>query len=110
MGTVDGRTFEGRMMRKVRRELAEQLGGEDKLTPSQRLLIQRAAWLQLRCATLDARIVTGEFTSYDQASYAAFCNGLRRCLEALRQETPLDRKVRPSPQAKLDDYLKSKAT
>src|SRR5271168_122277 len=82
----DGRSREGRLLKQVRRALIAQLGGEAKLTPSQRLLVDRCAMLQLRLAVLDGRIVDGSFTGYDNNSYVAFSNGLRRALEALGLE------------------------
>jgi hypothetical protein len=105
LGKPDGRTREGRLLRQIRRALTEQLGGEEKLTPAQRLLIERAAHLQLRCATLDGRLADHTFTGYDNAAYVAFANGLRRCLEALNLETPL-----AAPAPSLHDYIAQKST
>jgi hypothetical protein len=92
-------------MKQVRRALTAQLGGEAQLTPSQQLLIERACYLQLRCAALDGRIVDGSLTGYDNNSYVAFSNGLRRCLQALGLEGAVD--ARPSAMS-LSDYLASK--
>ena len=100
----DGRTKEARLLRSMRRALIDQLGGESKLTPTQRTLIERAAMLQLRVAALDRRILDGTLTGYDHKSYISFCNALRLTMVALGLEahTP------PSP--KLADYLASKTT
>jgi hypothetical protein len=81
LGLVDGRTREGRLLAQMRRVLIEQVGGDP--TPPQRILIERAAYLQLRCAKLDSRLIDGTFTQYDNASYIAFCNALRRALVSL---------------------------
>jgi hypothetical protein len=104
LGKVDFRTKEGRLLAQVRRGLTEQLGGEAKITPGQQLLIDRAAHLQLRCAKLDARMIDGTYTAYDNSTHAAFSNALRRTLEALHLETPI---VDPRPTS-LSDYLAAK--
>jgi hypothetical protein len=100
----DGRTREARLLRSMRRALIDQLGGEIKLTPQQRTLIERAAMLQLRVASLDQRIFAGTLTGYDHKSYIAFCNALRLTMVALG----LEASAPPSP--KLADYLVSKTT
>lgn len=88
LGKTDGRTKQGRLVNQVRRALTQRLGGEDKLTPEQRLLIERAAHMQLRCAMLDARIAKGTFTQNDNNAYVAFSNGLRLCLQTLALDYP----------------------
>ena len=89
LAKVDGRSREGRLLTQVRRALIEQLGGETKLSPAQRLLVDRAAHMQLRCAKLDARLIDGTYTPYDNSTHAAFSNALRRTLLALHLETPI---------------------
>jgi hypothetical protein len=103
LAKVDGRSREGRLLTQVRRALIEQLGGEAKLTPAQRLLVDRVAHLQLRVAKLDARLIDGSYTSYDNSTHAAFSNALRRTLLALNLETP----IAPSAPS-LSDYFASK--
>jgi hypothetical protein len=102
----DGRTREARLLRSMRKALIEQLGGADRLLPTQRVLIERAVTLQLRCSMLDQRIIDGTFTGYDNNSYIAFCNALRRTMQALGPETPV---TASAPQS-LADYIASKAT
>jgi hypothetical protein len=63
--------------------LIEHLGGEQKVTPPQRSLVERCAYLQLRCAMLDRRIVDGTDTEYDSKVYAAFSNALARTMARL---------------------------
>jgi hypothetical protein len=103
LAKVYGRSREGRLLTQVRRALAAQCGGKDKLTPAQVLLIDRAAHLQLRCAKLDARLIDNSYTPYDNNVHAAFSNALRRTLEALHLETPI---AEPAPT--LRDYFASK--
>jgi hypothetical protein len=55
----DMRTREGRLLKQMRTTIAAQLGGEP--TTMQIALIERAAWLQLRCAVLDQRIIDGNY-------------------------------------------------
>jgi hypothetical protein len=91
LGHVDHRTREGRLLLQMRRALADHLGGERKVNAVQRALIERASWLQLRCATLDERIIDGTFSDYDNKSYLAFANALRRTLVALGVEKADDK-------------------
>jgi hypothetical protein len=79
----DRRTREGRLLRQMRQALFAHLGGEARLTPPQRVLIERACMLQLRVATLDEKIVDGTFTDLDSRTYLAFSNTLRRTMLAL---------------------------
>ena len=98
----DGRTREGRLLVQMRNALFDHFGGEDKLTPIQRVLIERSAMLQLRLATLDERIVDGGFTEYDSKTYLAWSNSLTRTLVMLG----LDPKKPPSSQQpSLGEYL-----
>jgi len=103
LGKVDGRSRQGRLLTQVRRALIDQCGGKDKLTPAQVLLIDRAAHMQLRCAMLDARLIDGTYTPYDNSTHAAFSNALRRTLLALHLETPI-----AAPTPRLADYIASK--
>jgi hypothetical protein len=77
----------------MRERLTEELGGAGRLTARQRVLVERAAYLQLRCAVLDKRIADGTFTDYDSKTYLAFSNSLRRAMEALG----LERVIEPQP-------------
>lgn len=81
LGRVDRRTREGRLLSQMRAVLTAQLGGHP--TPQQTVLIERAAFLQLRVAALDARILDGTFTDYDAKVYLAFSNSLTRTMVAL---------------------------
>ena len=107
-GRVDGRSKEGRLLKQMRTVLTEQVGGNP--TPPQTMLIERCAMLQLRCAVLDRRIIDGTFTQYDNNSYIAFTNALRRALVALGIVDPnpefiKEKERKPSPIAEvLKDY------
>ena len=92
LAKLDGRTREARMMRQFRIELTEHLGGKPSFT--QAALIDRAAWLFLHVAQLDARAVNGrELTEHDARTYLGWSNTLNRCLrqlglKATREELP----------------------
>jgi hypothetical protein len=81
LAQVDRRSRKGRLLDQMRAVLTEQLGG--RLSPTQTVLIERAAMLQLRCAVLDARIIDGTFSEYDAKTYLAFSNSLTRTMVAL---------------------------
>jgi hypothetical protein len=72
----------------MRAVLFEHLGGEDKVTPPQRLLVERCAMIQLRLALLDSRILDGSFTGYDSHTFLAWSNSLRRTLATLGVVAP----------------------
>jgi hypothetical protein len=78
---VDGRSREGRLVRKVRRELTAHLGG--KPSAAEMLLIDRCAWLSLRLAQLDAKLANGGLTEHDGRFYIAWSNTLTRTLRSL---------------------------
>jgi hypothetical protein len=84
----DGRTKEARLLKQMREKLVAQLGGEGRLRPAQRVLIERIAMLQLKVALLDARIIAGTMTDYDHKSYLAYANSLSRMLEKLGLNDP----------------------
>ena len=70
------------LSREVRAALFQHLGGEGKLSPPQRILVERAM-LQLRCAVLDAKILDASFSEYDAKTYLAFSNSLTRTMGTL---------------------------
>jgi hypothetical protein len=79
----DGRTKEARLLHQMRAALFQHLGGEGKLSPPQRILVERAAMLQLRCAVLDAKILDASFSEFDAKTFLAFSNSLTRTMSAL---------------------------
>jgi len=96
----DGRSREARLLKQMREALIRHLGGEDKLSPPQRVLCERAAMLQLRCAVLDEKIVDGTFSEYDAKTYLAFSNSLTRTMTALGLEPAAPRRKT------LDEHLR----
>jgi hypothetical protein len=104
IGHIDGRTKEARLCRSLRKALIEQLGGADRLTPTQRVLIERAVMLTLRVSVLDQRLVDGTLTGYDNATFIAWSNALRRTLVALGLEAP------GKPSGKTARYLATRSS
>jgi hypothetical protein len=82
LAKLDGRTKEAAIMRRVRTELTQHVGGHPNAV--QRALIERCAWLSLRLAMLDKKIASGkEFTEIDSNTYLAWNNSLARTLDKL---------------------------
>ena len=98
----DRRTREARLLKQMRQELSQHLGGNP--TPMQRALIERAAMLQLRCAKFDEKIIDGTFSEYDSKVFLAFSNSLTRTMKALGLEPAAANKP-PS----LSDYFGRKS-
>jgi hypothetical protein len=80
-GSLDRRSREGRFLAACRAELAAHLGGTPSTT--QKVLIERCAWLRLYLALLDEeRIAKGAgLTDHDQ--YLAYSNALVRAMREL---------------------------
>jgi hypothetical protein len=82
LAKLDGRTREAALMRRVRADLIQHVGGSPNAV--QRALIERAAVLGLRVAQLDAKIMAGEALTLHDSNFAlAWNNALRRTLVAL---------------------------
>ena len=86
LAKLDGRTREVRLMRQFRTELIAEVGGQPSFT--QIAMIERAAWLWLRVAQLDARTISGEMSDHDARAYLAWSNTLNRCLSQLGIKNP----------------------
>ena len=81
LGHLDRRTFEGKLFDEFRTRLLEHVGGAP--TVAQVAIIERACWVNLRCAMMDGKVATGDFTEQDSNVYLAWANTLRRLLDAL---------------------------
>ena len=101
-GVIDGRSREGRFLRRYEKQLLEHVGNNPSVT--QRCLIQRAARLALHLELMDERSLAGDhvFTTHDHLHYVSWSNSLARHLGRLGLE-PAAAKA-PS----LADYLASK--
>jgi hypothetical protein len=70
----------------------------------QRSMVERIAWLELRCALFDQKQISGTFTDLDGKTYLALVGSLRRLYSALGIERPAPKfaellKKRPKPEA-----------
>lgn len=82
LAKIDGRSREALLMREVRRQLVEHVGGAPSVT--QKMLIDRAAWLSLHLALLDEKAIgSAGFTDHDHRTYLAWSSALSRLLRDL---------------------------
>lgn len=87
LARLDGRTREGRLMRRVRSELTAHVGGKPSAT--QRMLIERATTLSLYVEMLDRKMLeAGAQTEHDSRTYLAWSNSLTRTLRELGLQAP----------------------
>jgi hypothetical protein len=100
---MDRRTKEARLLRDTRAELTAHLGGAPSATA--RALIEQAAQLRLRLATMDRAFAEagGKMTLHDSRTYLAWANSYSRLLRQLG--------LRGAPERgpTLADYLAAKA-
>jgi hypothetical protein len=102
---IDGRTKPGRFLRRIERELTEHLGGPQRISTPQRLLIERTAVDLLRLELLDTEMATGTFSEHDGRVAHALRNSVRLLLRELGIEQP----VAAAPSSTLDDHLRTLA-
>ena len=82
LAKLDQRTREARLMRETRAALVAHVGGHPSVT--EYALIERAVWLSLRVAQLNAKLAGGDaFTDHDSRTYLAWSNALGRCFREL---------------------------
>ena len=82
LASIDGRTKEAGLLRAVRDDLTAHVGGAPSAT--QKALIERAAWLSLHVAQLDAKMAdNGSMTEHDSRTYLAWSGALSRTLRDL---------------------------
>src|SRR4051812_11445173 len=81
-GAVDGRSADGRLLRRVREELTAHLGA--KPSAVQLGLVERAAWLSLHLSRMDAAMAEGGLASeHASRHYLAWSNSLSKTLRHL---------------------------
>ena len=78
---LDGRTREARVLKATRNELIKLLGRSPNA--GELAFIERLAWLQLRLAALDRKLLDGDFTEFDASVYNAHVNSFGRALVKL---------------------------
>jgi hypothetical protein len=79
--SIDGRSREGKFLRKCDAELVAQIGGEPSFAQS--LLIRRAARALLQLEILDKKMATGNWTGHDGRTQSGLNNAVRLCLREL---------------------------
>lgn len=94
----DGRTREARLLKRVRADVIEHLGGDAVMTPLRRAMVERAANLQLTCALFEEKMIVEGLTNYDNKRYLAAVNALSRVHRELEKEREaIAKPERPRP-------------
>jgi hypothetical protein len=83
---IDGRSLEGRFLRRCEAELAQQIGGA--LSFAQKLLIRRISRMMLRLEQFDERLDAGTLTEFDSKVFSALNNHIRLSLRELGLKEP----------------------
>ena len=78
---IDGRSREGKFLRKCEAELVAQIGGEPSF--AQRLLARRIARVMLKLELFDAKMARDSWTDHDARTYGGLSNSLRLMLREL---------------------------
>jgi hypothetical protein len=78
---VDGRSMVARRYRDVAIALADDLGGQDKLSEPSKILVRQAAAMTVQVEGLQSKIVAGEYVDMEQLTRLA--NVLGRTLQRL---------------------------
>ena len=100
MTKIDGRSADGRFLRRVRAELALHCGGKPSAT--QHALIDRIAWLRLRIAAMDSNSASAKpMTECDSRTYLAWVGTMSRLMRELGPAVPLP----DAKPATLKDFL-----
>src|SRR5580693_4960305 len=94
---VDGRSMVARRYRDVAIALADDLGGQDKLSEPSKILVRQAAALTVQVEGLQSKIVSGEDVDVEQLTRLS--NVLGRTLQRLG----IRKRVSPAPT--IADYL-----
>ena len=89
----DGRSREGKFLRKCEAELTAQVGGSPSF--GQKLLIRRIARNTLRLEAFDAKLEAGSWTSHDARTYGGLSNSLRLMLKELGLKAAVQRPTSP---------------
>jgi hypothetical protein len=99
---VDGRSIVARRYRDVAIALAGDLGGQDKLSESTKILVRQAAALTVQVEQLQSRIVAGKDVDLEQLTRLS--NVLGRTLQRLGLKKPA-----PPAAPTLKEYLAATA-
>ena len=78
---IDGRSREGKFLRRIETELVDQLGGAP--TFSQRLAVRRIARLMLQAESFDTKMSSGNWTPHDARTAGGINNAVLKALKDL---------------------------
>jgi hypothetical protein len=87
---IDGRSREGKFIRRIEAELLDQLG--DNPTFAQLLLVRRAARAALKLELYDRKLAAGEINGHDSRMYGGLSNNLRPLLREIEGHAVVKRK------------------
>jgi hypothetical protein len=90
---VDGRSVEARRYRDVAIALADDLGGQDRLSEPSKILVRQAAAMTVQVESLQSKIVSGEDVNLEQLTRLS--NVLGRTLQRLGLRKPRARSSSP---------------
>ena len=90
---IDGRSREGRFVRRIEAELIQQLGGVPSF--GQLLLVRRAARAALKLELYDQKLASAGLTDHDSRMYGGLSNNLRLLLRelGLKHLPPIERRA-----------------
>lgn len=83
ISNLDQRTGIAQLMADRYRELTNDLGGADRLSYSQKLLAEKALWIQHYMAQQETMLATGQLKDFDAGKYSAMLNSLQGVLAKL---------------------------
>jgi hypothetical protein len=111
-GKLDRRTWIARALAEIRRELAADAGGFERMTARERVLLDRCAAATLICSTIEAHVFghdpitdAGELMPILRRGYVTHVQSLSRMLQALGL-----RPARGEKLPTLTEYLAARAT
>ena len=96
--TIDGRSREGKFLRRVEAELIAQVGGKPSFAQS--LLIRRAARSMLQLELLDEKMASGNWTAHDARTQGGLNNAVRLALKELGLKA-----IAKQPKLSVPEYL-----
>lgn len=91
---IDGRSREGKFLRRIEAELIDQLGGNP--TFSQTLAVRRIARLMLQAETFDRKMSTGDWTAHDSRTAAGINNAVLKALKDIGLKSRVSTKPVPT--------------
>jgi hypothetical protein len=97
---IDGRSVDARRYRDVAIALADDLGGQDKLSESSKILVRQAAALTVQVEGLQSKIVAGADVDLEQLTRVA--NSLSRTLSRLGRKRAVRKLTVPEYLAQRD--------